>query len=63
MVKVWSSFLKLAVPTIDKLKADRSQFIEERNTLNDEYKKIAAELKELDYIKLQDLMNAPSRER
>lgn len=47
------------VPTIDKLKADRSQLIEERNGLNDEYKKIAAELKQLDYIRqtIQDYLS------
>ena len=47
------------VPTIEKLKADRSQLIEERNTLGDEYKKIAAELKQLDYIRqtIQDYLS------
>ncbi len=41
------------VPTIEKLKADRSQLIEERNTLGDEYKKIAAELV-ADYNKIKE---------
>lgn len=47
------------VPSIEKLQADKKKLIEERNTKNNEYKKIVAELKELDYIRqtIQDYLD------
>ena len=47
------------VPSIEKLQADKKKLIEERSVKNDQYKKIVAELKELDYVRqtIQDYLD------
>lgn len=54
-----AKFPNRKVPSIEKLQADKKKLIEERNTKNTQYKKIVAELKELDYIRqtIQDYLD------
>ena len=47
------------VPTVEKLRDEQTRLISQRKELNEQYKKIAAELKELDYIRqtIQDYLD------